>query len=177
MSHGGGGGGWGGGSDRGKRGGTQVLKLYRLVRWDRTWLSRCSAHSKGYPCHQFLPINRYNRYQWNHIHRFLSIYQGQYRPITRLINRYRFLSIDYPRWIDLALARKPYQIALLFTHKKGDFGPISVTERRCAAPKLKKDRHISESFRSHSLVLCEHVSILYQILAFLVDMKSNPLTL
>ena len=45
----GGGGGGEGGSDRGKRGGTQVLKLYRLVRWDRTWLSRCSAHSKGYP--------------------------------------------------------------------------------------------------------------------------------
>ena len=31
MSHGGGG---GGRSDLGKRGGTQVLKLYRLVRWD-----------------------------------------------------------------------------------------------------------------------------------------------
>ena len=86
-------------------------------------------------CHQFLPIDRYNRYQWNHIHRFLSIYQGQYRPTTRLINRYRFLSIDYPRWIDLEPTRKPYQIALLFTHKNGDFGPISVTERSCAAPR------------------------------------------
>ena len=40
-------------------------------------------------CHRFLPIDRYNRYQWNQIYRFLSIY--------RLINRYRFLSIDYSR--------------------------------------------------------------------------------
>ena len=37
-------------------------------------------------CHRFLPIDRYNRYQSNQIYRFLSIY--------RLINRYRFLSID-----------------------------------------------------------------------------------
>ena len=38
-------------------------------------------------CHRFLPIDRYNRYQSNQIYRFLSIF--------RLINRYRFLSIDY----------------------------------------------------------------------------------
>ena len=124
-------------------------------------------------CHQFLQIDRYKRYQLNHMHRFLSIYQGQYRPITRLINRYRFLSIDYSRWIDLVLARKPYQKALLFTHENGDFGPTSVTERSCAAPKVKKDRHISERFLFYSLVLCEHVCIVYKI-AF---MKSNQLTL
>ena len=29
-------------------------------------------------------------------------------------------------------ARKPYWIGLLFTHKNGDFGAISVTERRVA---------------------------------------------
>ena len=38
-------------------------------------------------CHRFLPIDRYNRYQSNQIYRFLSTY--------RVINRYRFLSIDY----------------------------------------------------------------------------------
>ena len=52
------------------------------------------------------------------------------------------------------------------TYKNGDFGPISVTARSCAAPNLKKDRHISEQFLSYFLVLCEHVCILYQI-AFL----------
>ena len=30
----------------------------------------------------------------------------------------------------LASARKPYRIGLLFTHKNGDFGAISVTEPR-----------------------------------------------
>ena len=29
----------------------------------------------------------------------------------------------------LAPARKPYRIGLLFTHKKGDFGAISVTAK------------------------------------------------
>ena len=38
-------------------------------------------------CHRILPIDRYNRYQSNHIYRYSSIY--------RLKNRYRFLSIDY----------------------------------------------------------------------------------
>ena len=38
-------------------------------------------------CHRFLPIDQYNRYQSNQIYRFLLIY--------RLINRYRFLPIDY----------------------------------------------------------------------------------
>ena len=30
--------------------------------------------------------------------------------------------------IAFALTRNPYQIGILFTHKKGDFGVISVTE-------------------------------------------------
>ena len=61
--------------------------------------------------HQFLPIDRYNRYQSNHIYRFLSIpiFIGWLLQVNR-------------SW----LARKPYQIALLFTNKNGDFGPISV---------------------------------------------------
>ena len=32
-------------------------------------------------------------------------------------------------WIAFAPARKPYQTGRLFTHKNGDFGSISVTER------------------------------------------------
>ena len=36
--------------------------------------------------------------------------------------------------IAFAPTRKPYRIGLVFTHKNGDFGAISVTERSCAAP-------------------------------------------
>ena len=46
--------------------------------------------------------------------------------------------------------RKPYRIGLLFTHKNGDFGALSVTERSCAALISKVERHISE--RCHTLV-------------------------
>ena len=46
--------------------------------------------------------------------------------------------------IAYALARKPYRIELLFTHKNGDFGEISVTERSCAAPISKMGSHISD---------------------------------
>ena len=42
-------------------------------------------------CHRFLPIVQRNRYQSNQIHRLLSIY--------RLINRYRFFSIDFSGYI------------------------------------------------------------------------------
>ena len=34
----------------------------------------------------------------------------------------------------LARARKPYRIGLLFTHKNGDCGAISIIERGRAAP-------------------------------------------
>ena len=37
-------------------------------------------------------------------------------------------------------------IGLLFTHKNGDFGLISVTERSCAAPVSKVERYISDRF-------------------------------
>ena len=36
--------------------------------------------------------------------------------------------------IAFAPIRKPYWIGLLFTHEKGDFGAISVTERSFPAP-------------------------------------------
>ena len=31
-------------------------------------------------------------------------------------------------------ARRPYRMGLRLTHKNGDFGTISVTERNCSAP-------------------------------------------
>ena len=46
--------------------------------------------------------------------------------------------------IAFAPARKPYRIELLFTHKNGDFGEISVKERSCAAPISKMGSHISD---------------------------------
>ena len=43
-------------------------------------------------------------------------------------------------------APKPFQICLMSTHKNSDFGTISVTERSCASPILKVERHISDRF-------------------------------
>ena len=43
-------------------------------------------------------------------------------------------------------ARKPFQIDLQFKHNNSDFGAISVTERSCASPILKVERHISDRF-------------------------------
>ena len=50
-----------------------------------------------------------------------------------------------PYWIAFAPARKPYRIALLFTHKNGDLGAISVTKRSCAEPISRVESHISDS--------------------------------
>ena len=43
--------------------------------------------------------------------------------------------------IALAPERKPSRIVLLSTHKYGDFGANSVTERSCLAPIPKVERH------------------------------------
>ena len=40
--------------------------------------------------------------------------------------------------------RKSYQIELLFTHKNGSGGAISLTERSCAAPISKVESQISK---------------------------------
>ena len=55
-------------------------------------------------------------------------------------------------WIAIPLARKPNQIWLLFTHKNGDFGAISVTERSCAAPISKVERHSIGQVLYHTFV-------------------------
>ena len=44
-----------------------------------------------------------------------------------------------------AQARKAYRIGLLFTHKNGDFGAISVAKRSWAVPISKVESHISDS--------------------------------
>jgi len=48
-------------------------------------------------------------------------------------------------WIALAPppARQLYRIGLLFTHKNGDFGANSVTERNCTAPISKLESRLS----------------------------------
>lgn len=59
--------------------------------------------------------------------------------------------------ITFALAGKPYRILLepLFTHTENDdFSAVSVTERSCAAPILKVERHVSDMFLYHSLAQC-----------------------
>ena len=48
--------------------------------------------------------------------------------------------------IAFAPARKSYRIRILFTHKNGDFGAISVTERNYAAPISKVESHISDRY-------------------------------
>ena len=47
--------------------------------------------------------------------------------------------------IVFAPPRKSYRLGLLFTHKNGDFGAISVTERSCAAPISKVERDIADT--------------------------------
>ena len=76
--------------------------------------------------------------------------------------------------MDLKLTRKPYQIALLFTHKNGAFGPISVTQRSCGGAEVEKGSPHIGKVSVHSLGLCEHVCALY-LIAFPVDMENNPL--
>ena len=44
----------------------------------------------------------------------------------------------------LERARKSYRMGHLFTNKNGCGGAISVTERSCAAPISKVERHISD---------------------------------
>ena len=39
---------------------------------------------------------------------------------------------------------RPYLVGLLFSHKNGDFGAISVMERSCAVPSSKVKSHISD---------------------------------
>ena len=52
-----------------------------------------------------------------------------------------YVHTTMPYWKVFAPARKPYQIGPLLTHKNGDFGAISVTERSCAALIFKEDSH------------------------------------
>ena len=49
-------------------------------------------------------------------------------------------------WTAFTPVRRPYQVWLLFTQVNGDFGAISVTARSYAAPILKVDCHISDTF-------------------------------
>ena len=48
--------------------------------------------------------------------------------------------------IAFAPTRKLYRTGPRFTHKSGDFGAISVTERSCAAPHWSVEGHISDRY-------------------------------
>ena len=48
--------------------------------------------------------------------------------------------------IALAPSRKSYRIRLLFTHKNGDFGPISVKERSYGLLISKVESYISDRY-------------------------------
>ena len=48
-------------------------------------------------------------------------------------------------------SRKSYRIGFLFIQKNGCGGAVSVTERSCAAPIPKVERHLSDRFCA---VLC-----------------------
>ena len=48
--------------------------------------------------------------------------------------------------IAFAPPRKSYRMGLLFTHKNGYGGAVSVTKRSCAEPISIVERHISDRF-------------------------------
>ena len=58
---------------------------------------------------------------------------------------FRFFIIIIFFWSQMR-AYSSKSVGPLLTHKNGDFGMISVTRRSCAAPILKVDRHISDTF-------------------------------
>ena len=60
---------------------------------------------------------------------------------------------------------KPYRIWLLFTHKNGDFGAISVTDGSCATPISKVESHISDrcSYYTGELLVSAQQSIRYNV--------------
>ena len=72
-----------------------------------------------------------------------AIFSGM--PIETIVCEYLMAMFTLYQ-IAFAPTRKPHRIGLLFTHKKGDFCAISVTERSCAAPISKVERHISDRF-------------------------------
>ena len=75
-----------------------------------------------------LPCDGHN----NDIAATVSIPLSQIRNAINTSDTF-YLGYFYAIRIVSAPARKPYRIGLVFTHKNGDRGAISVTERRCAA--------------------------------------------
>ena len=56
-----------------------------------------------------------------------------------------------------APARKLYRIGIWFTHKNGDFGAVSATERSWTTQILKVDRHLSVEFFSCEMIIRNNV--------------------
>ena len=76
-----------------------------------------------------------------------------------------------------APARKSYRKGLLFKHKSGDFGAISVSGRSCAAPVMREHRPYWISFCRHSVDKAYMKHLSYQGIPnsnFLRHFKSLP---
>ena len=75
----------------------------------------------------------------------ISVTERSYAAPIPQVERHISDSCSYLPDSLFAPAQKPYRIGILSTRKNSDFGAISVTERSCAAPIPKVERHISDS--------------------------------
>ena len=78
--------------------------------------------------------------------------------------------------IAFAPTQKSYRIGLLFTHKNGDFGAISVTGRSCPVPISKVKRHILDGFYATLWCSVNRLPSLFTLcrIAFRVDTRRHP---
>ena len=81
---------------------------------------------------------------------------------SNLLTAEPVLNSDYVHTLyqtSLARARKPYRIGLLFTHKNGDCGAVSIIERSRAAPRRCHKRRVTNRMGVHSnrdIFSCRH---------------------
>ena len=77
---------------------------------------------------------------------------GASRGIDPSMNKRRSQIVFTLYLIAFALEGKPFRIVLLFTHKNGDFGAISVTKPSCDASIFKVESHISDRYSYFSKI-------------------------
>ena len=85
---------------------------------------------------------------------------GASRGIDPSMNKRRSKAVFTLYLIAFALEGKPFRIVLLFTHKNGDFGAISVTKPSCDALIFKVESHISDRYSYFSKI---QLVVYYQI--------------
>ena len=76
-------------------------------------------------------------------------------------------------WIAFVPPRKSYRIGILFTHMKGDFDAISMTERNCVTPISKVETHVLDKLGVYSLS-CRLTFDCFCLPSFYV-LSSNPI--